>query len=103
MLTSAKNVQKFVQNLPFSGTGTQNFANILSLNPEKRFLFTTDKQHVCGEQKMVLVVLLYILVNFRDLKFCRLQSRGKSLNFLYIISFHSRVVKQFRISPCMFQ
>ena len=47
------------------------------------FLFTTDKQHVCGEQKMVLVVLLDISVNFTDQKLCRLklEKRGKMPRF----------------------
>ena len=35
-----------------------NFANILSLNPEIWILYSLDKQHVCGKQKMVLVVPL---------------------------------------------
>ena len=39
------------------------------------FLFTTDKQHVYGEQKMVLAVPLDISVNFTGQKFFRLKSR----------------------------
>ena len=48
------------------------------------FLFATDKQHVCGAQKMVLAIPLDISVNFTDLKFCRLKSRksGKMTKFL---------------------
>ena len=39
------------------------------------FSLTTDKQYVCGEQKLVLAVLLDISVNFTDQKFCGLKSR----------------------------
>ena len=64
------------KNLPFYGTSTQNFANILSLNPDTcLFLFTTDKQHVCGEQKKMLAVRLDISVNFTDQTPFRLKSR----------------------------
>ena len=47
------------------------------------FLFTRDKQHVCGEQKMVLVVLLLdISVNFTDQNFYRLKSQKSGKNVL---------------------
>ena len=39
------------------------------------FLFDTDKQHVNGEQKMVLAVPLDISVNFTGQKFFSLKSR----------------------------
>ena len=39
------------------------------------FLFNTDKQHVNGEQKMVLAVPLDISVNFTGQKFFSLKSR----------------------------
>ena len=51
------------------------------------FLFTADKLHVFGEQKVVLAVLPGIAVNFTDQKLCRLKSRKKSL--IFYVSFLS--------------
>ena len=47
------------------------------------FLFTTDKQHACGEQEMVLDVLHGIAVNFRDEKICRLKPWKSGKIFMY--------------------
>ena len=64
---SAKHLPKFSQNLTHKTHKT--LKNV--------FLFTTDKQHACEEQKVVLAVLPGIAVNFTDQKLCRLKSRKK--------------------------
>ena len=48
------------------------------------FVFTSDKQNACGEQKMVLAAPFDFSVNFTDQKFCRLKlwKSGKMPKFL---------------------
>ena len=87
-----KSVKKKVKNLNFSADVSKRFARVFPnfdpfwnvsskfckcfvIKPWKMFfLFTTDKQHVCRQQEMVLTVLPGIAVKFTDQKICRLKS-----------------------------